>query len=74
LSFAVRKFFEIKEQMRIFKCKREEATGIWSNLLNEQLHNLYPSPNQGKLNLRDVLACMVEMKDALVANSWSTLF
>jgi hypothetical protein len=31
--------------MRIFGPKREELTGGWRRLHNEQLHNLYASPN-----------------------------
>jgi hypothetical protein len=31
--------------MRIFGCKREEAAGGWRRLHNEELHNLYASPN-----------------------------
>jgi hypothetical protein len=29
---------------RIFVPKRDEVTGGWRKLLNEQLHNSYPSP------------------------------
>jgi hypothetical protein len=29
--------------IRIFKHKREEITGNWRNMHNEELHNLYPS-------------------------------
>jgi hypothetical protein len=31
--------------MKIFKPKREEVTGDWRKLLNEELHDLYCSPN-----------------------------
>jgi hypothetical protein len=31
--------------MRIFGPKREEVAGDWRRLHNEELHNLYPSPN-----------------------------
>jgi hypothetical protein len=31
--------------MRIFLYKREEMVGDWRRLLNEELHNLYASPN-----------------------------
>jgi hypothetical protein len=30
---------------RIFEPKRDEVTGGWTKLHNEELHNLYPSPN-----------------------------
>jgi hypothetical protein len=31
--------------MRIFGSKREERAGDWRRLRNEELHNLYISPN-----------------------------
>jgi hypothetical protein len=31
--------------MRIFGIKREEVAGSWRRLHNEELHNLYASPN-----------------------------
>jgi hypothetical protein len=31
--------------LRIFGPKRNEVTGGWRNLHNEELHNLYPSPS-----------------------------
>jgi hypothetical protein len=31
--------------MRIFGPKREEVTGGWRKLRNEELHNLYSSPS-----------------------------
>jgi hypothetical protein len=30
---------------RVFVLKRDEVTGDWRNLHNEELHNLYPAPN-----------------------------
>jgi hypothetical protein len=30
---------------RMFEPKREEAVGDWRRLHNEELHNMYPSPN-----------------------------
>jgi hypothetical protein len=30
---------------RIFGSRRDEVTGDWRNLHNEELHNLYSSPN-----------------------------
>jgi hypothetical protein len=37
--------FENKVLKRIFGPKRDEATGEWRKLHNEELHNLYSSPN-----------------------------
>jgi hypothetical protein len=31
--------------MRIFEPKRDEVTGDWRKLHNEEFHNLYSSPN-----------------------------
>jgi hypothetical protein len=35
---------------RIFGPKREEVTGDWRRLHNEELHNLYASPNVTRAN------------------------
>jgi hypothetical protein len=32
-------------QKRVFGSKRDEVTEVWRKLYNEELHNLYPSPN-----------------------------
>jgi hypothetical protein len=37
--------FESKVLRRIFGPKRDEVTGDWRKLHNEELHNLYSSPN-----------------------------
>jgi hypothetical protein len=37
--------FENRLLTRIFGPKRDEVTGKWRKLHNEELHNLYPSPN-----------------------------
>jgi hypothetical protein len=37
--------FENRVLRRIFGPKREEVTGDWRKLHNEELHNLYSSPN-----------------------------
>jgi hypothetical protein len=37
--------FENRALRRIFGSKREEVTGDWRQLNNEQLHKLYFSPN-----------------------------
>jgi hypothetical protein len=37
--------FENRVLRRIFGPKRDEVTGDWRELHNEELHNLYSSPN-----------------------------
>jgi hypothetical protein len=37
--------FENRVLKRIFGPKRDEVTGGWRKLHNEELHNLYPSPS-----------------------------
>jgi hypothetical protein len=37
--------FENRVLRRIFERKRDEVTGGWRKLHNEQLNNLYSSPN-----------------------------
>jgi hypothetical protein len=37
--------FERRVQTRIFGSKRDEVTGGWRKLHNEELHNLYSSPS-----------------------------
>jgi hypothetical protein len=37
--------FENRVLKRIFGPNREEETGGWRQLQNEELHNLYSSPN-----------------------------
>jgi hypothetical protein len=37
--------FENRVLWRIFGPKRDEVTGSWRNLLNEELHGLYSSPS-----------------------------
>jgi hypothetical protein len=37
--------FENRVLRRIFAPKRDELTGDWRKLYNEELHNLYSSPN-----------------------------
>jgi hypothetical protein len=37
--------FEKRVLRRIFEPKRDEVTGGWRKLHNEELHNMYSSPN-----------------------------
>jgi hypothetical protein len=37
--------FENRVLRRIFRPKRDEVTGGWRKLHNEELHNLYSSPS-----------------------------
>jgi hypothetical protein len=37
--------FENRVLRRIFGPKKDEATGVWRELRNEELHNLYTSPS-----------------------------
>ena len=37
--------FENMVLMRIFQLKRDEVTGEWKKIHNEELNDLYPSPN-----------------------------
>jgi hypothetical protein len=37
--------FENRELRRIFGPKGDKVTGVWRKLHNEELHNLYSSPN-----------------------------
>jgi hypothetical protein len=37
--------FENRVLRRIYGPKRDEVTGDWRKLRNEELHNLYSSPN-----------------------------
>jgi hypothetical protein len=39
------KLFENRVLRRIFRHKRDEVTGDWRKLHNEELQNLYSSPN-----------------------------
>jgi hypothetical protein len=39
------KVFENGTLRKIFGPKRDEVTGEWRNLHNEELHDLYSSPN-----------------------------
>jgi hypothetical protein len=37
--------FENRVVRRVFGLKRDEVTGVWRELHDEGLHNLYSSPN-----------------------------
>jgi hypothetical protein len=37
--------FENRVLSRIFELKRDEVTGYWRKLHNEELHKIYPSPS-----------------------------
>ena len=58
--------FENKVLRRIFGPRRDEVTGEWRRLRNEELNNLYPSPNIVRViksrRMRWVghVACMVD--------------
>jgi hypothetical protein len=39
---------ENKTLRRIFGLKKNEMMGVWKKLHNEELHNLYSSPSQGR--------------------------
>jgi len=39
------RIFEDRVLKRIFGPKKEEVSGCWRRLHNEELHNLYNSPN-----------------------------
>jgi hypothetical protein len=45
LSLTLREEHRLRVLRRIFRPKRDEVTGGWRKLLNEELHNLYSSPN-----------------------------
>jgi hypothetical protein len=55
--------------LRIFRSKREEVAGGWRRLLNEELRNLYASPNIRVIKSRRMrragrVARMGEMRNA----------
>jgi hypothetical protein len=45
MSVEIKNMFENRILRRIFGLKREEVTGGWRKLHNEELHNLYSSPS-----------------------------
>jgi hypothetical protein len=49
----IQRVFQNRVLRRIFGPKREEVAGGWRRLHNEELHNLYSSPNVIRtMNLR----------------------
>jgi hypothetical protein len=63
------KVFEIREQRRVFGPKEDEVVGAWRRLHNEELNNLYASPNTIRViksrRMRGIVhvACMGEIKN-----------
>jgi hypothetical protein len=59
--------FENRALRRIFGSKRDEVTGRWRKLHNEELHNLYSSPGiirmieSGRKRWTGNVACIGEM-------------
>jgi hypothetical protein len=62
--------FENRVLRRIFGSKRDEATGEWGRLHNEELNDLYPSPNiitvikSRKMKWAGHVACVEEKRGA----------
>jgi hypothetical protein len=62
--------FENRVLKRIFVLKREEVAGVWKRLHNEELHNLYGTPNiirvikTRKMRWASHVACLREMINA----------
>jgi hypothetical protein len=49
--------FENRVLRRIFGPKRDEVLGGWRKLHNEELHNLYSSPNIIRIRMRRRMRC-----------------
>ena len=62
--------FENRVLRRVFGPKRDEMTGEWRRLHNEELHDLYCAPNivrvikSRRMSLAGHVACMGEGRDA----------
>jgi hypothetical protein len=61
--------FENRKVRRIFGSKRQEVAGGWRRLHNEELHNLYATPNfitvmKSQRRLVGHMACMGDMTNA----------
>jgi hypothetical protein len=55
------RIFEDRVLKRIFGPKKEEVSGCWRRLHNEELHNLYNSPNIIRMRWAGHVAHMEEM-------------
>jgi hypothetical protein len=55
--------FDNRVLRRIFGLKRDEVTGGWRKLHNEELHKLYSSPSQGDA-MEEHVARMVGKRNA----------
>jgi hypothetical protein len=49
-SLTLREEHRLRVLRRIFGPKRDELTGVWRKLHNEELHNLYSSPRINIMN------------------------
>jgi hypothetical protein len=61
--------YENRVLRRIFGLKRDEVTGEWRKLHNEEFNDLYSSPNniqviKSRMRWVGQVACMGEMRDA----------
>jgi hypothetical protein len=56
--------FENRVLRCIFGPRRDEVTGEWRKLHNEELHNLYSSPNtiRIRIKVREHTACIFKVK------------
>jgi hypothetical protein len=50
-SVALKEEHELGVLRRMFETKRDEVIGGWRKLHNEELHNLYSSPNKIRMFL-----------------------
>jgi hypothetical protein len=50
--------FENRVLRRIFRPNRDEVTGDWKKLHNEEFHNLYSSPSISRMIKSRTMECM----------------